>query len=244
MKRKEQRLPDEYYELRKFYAAQRTDEGRLRVLREMLKYIPPKDYRFNKVRSHTTHLMRTIRERMKKKEKRDAALKKARRFFKTDFFSIALLGDANSGKTRLLNELCGTSHPSTLAPYETKKPVISVFKHKEVTLRVVEVPSAVKPKYARILREADLIVVLPGSNERFLEFIDEFEVQTPVKVLKEFPKNKWTFLDLIVVKLNNEGLVLFRGAALSDLDLDQALVNGEEKDENYALKDGDVIESR
>lgn len=234
-------MPDEYYELRKFYAAQRTDEGRLRVLREMLKYIPPKDYRFNKVRSHTTHLMRTIRERMKRKERREAAVKRSRRFFKTNFFSIALLGDANSGKTRLLNELCGASHPSTPSPYETKKPVISVFKHRGVTLRVVEVPSAVKPKHAKILREADLIVVMPGNNKRFIEFIDEFEVQTPIRVLDEFPQDKWSFLDLIVVRLNDEGLVLFEGATLSDLDLDEALVNGEEKSEDYALKDGDVV---
>lgn len=241
MLRKERRLPDEYYELRRLYTAQRTDKGRLRVLREMLKYIPPKDHRFNKVRSHTTHLMRTIRERIKKKMKREAAVKRSRRFFKTELFSIALMGDANSGKTRLLNTLCNTTHPSTLAPYETKKPVIGVFKHRGVTLRVVEVPSAIKPKHAKILRESDLILVLPNDNKRFLEFIDDFEVQTPVRVLKKFPSDNWSFLDLIVVELNGEGLVLFKGASLSDLDLDEALVNGEEKDEDYVLKDGDLI---
>lgn len=235
------RLPEEFYELQKVYTAQKTDEARLKVLAEMLNYIPPKDHRYNKVRSYTTHLMRLIRERIKKKERRDAAVELSRKFFKTDLFSIAFIGDANSGKTQLINELCGTDYPSTLMPFETKEPIISVFGHKGVKLRVVEVPSALKPNYVKILREADLIIVMPGDNKRYLEFIDDFAVETPVKVLDDYPKNKWSFLGLVVVKLRGEPLVLFKGAKLSDLDITKALVNDKEQKSSYLIKDGDVI---
>jgi hypothetical protein len=119
--------------------------------------------------------------------------------------------------------------------------LISVFDHYDVTIRVVEVPSAVKPAHARVLREADLVIVMPGDNKRFLEFIEDFEVETPVKVLKKYPVNKWLFLGLITIKLRGEGLVLFKGATLNDLDLDKAMVNNKEQKGSYKLKDGDVV---
>jgi len=233
-------LPEEFRELQKVYSREKTDEGKLRILREMLELIPARRSEFNKVRSYTTHTIRLIKAKIKRKTKRDEAVRKARLFFKNDFFSIALIGDSDSGKTYLLNSLCGSDYPSTYVPFETKKPVIGVFKHKGVTLRVVEVPSAIKPKHAQILREASLIIVMPESG-RFVEFINEFMIETPVKVLKAYPKRKWGFLGLIVVQLKGEGLVVFKGTTLSDLDLKKASVNGKEETGSYILKDGDVI---
>jgi len=217
-------LPEEYHELRKVYSRAKTDEQKLELLQKMLEVIPPKRSEFNKVRSYTTHLMRLIRERMAKAQKREAAEARSRLFFKNKMFSIALIGDANTGKTYLLNRLCSTDHPSTLEVFETKEPIIGVFDHGGLKLRVVEVPSAIKPKHAKILRESDLIIVMPDSD-RYVDYIDEMVIETPYKVLKSFPKNKWRFLDLVVVKDKGDHRVLYKGVTLSDLDYSKAIVN-------------------
>ncbi len=240
MFKKKRELPEKYKELRRTYSYAKDDKTRLFLLGEMLKVIPPRRSEFNKVRSYTTHLMREIRERMRQKARREEAEERSRAFFKNDFFSIALLGDANTGKTYLLNSLCSTTHASTLKPYETKEPVIGVFKHKEAIIRIVEVPSAFRPEYARILRECDLIIIMPQSR-RYVRYIKDYDIETPVRVLRAFPKQLWSFLGLIVAKLDGRPLVLFKGTTVSDLDMKEALVNGQKKGRNYVLKDGDVI---
>jgi len=233
-------LPTEYYDLRKAYSYAKTDSDKLALLEKMLEVIPAKRSEFNKVRSYTTHLMRIIRSRIAKKEKREEAEAHARLFFKTKMFSIALIGDSNTGKTRLLNSLCDTDHSSTYEPFETKKPIIGVFAHGDKTLRIVEVPSAIKPKHAKILRECDLIIVMPDSD-RFIDYLEDVGVETPVKVLESYPKDKWGFLDLIVVKVKGDTEVFYKGVTLNDLGLEKAQVNGVERRGSYVLKDLDVI---
>ncbi len=240
MFKRKRELPEKYKELRRVYSYAKDDKTRLSILKEMLKVIPSKRSEFNKVRSYTTHLMRELREKIRRKQRREEAERRSRAFFKNEFFSVALLGDANTGKTYFLNKLCGTHHPSTLSPYETKEPVISVFKHKEAIIRVVEVPSAFKPEYARILRECNLIVLMPGSR-RYLEYIENYEIDTPVRVLRKFPKNLWLSLGLVVAVIKGKPIVVFKGATLGDLDFTTALVNGAEEDEDYVLKDGDKV---
>lgn len=233
-------LPREFHELQNAYTLEKNDELRLRILQQMFDLIPPGIYQFNRVRAHTTQLMRFTRERIRHKKEALEAVTKSRLFFKDNLFSIALVGDANSGKTALLNRLCGTNHPSTFTPYETKEPVIGVFLHEGVKLRVVEVPSALTPRHAKILHESDLIVILPDSA-RYVDLVDSFGVETPVSILESFPLDDWSFLDLVVVKLHGEGLVLFSGTSLNDLDISEALVNGKKKKGSYKLKDADVI---
>lgn len=236
-------LPEAFFDLQRAYTMEKSLEGKLRLLGEMLELIPEGYIEFNKVRSYTTHMMRLIRDKIKRRDARDEAVRKSRMFFKSELFTIALIGDANSGKTRLLNSLCGTNHPSTLAPFETKEPLIGVFEHGGVKLRVVEVPSAFKNDFLRILNESDLIILLPGDNSHLNNLISDFQVETPVKVLDSYPNDLWGFLDLIVVSLRGELLVLFDGTTISDLDLDSAKVNGELKKADYALIDGDLISS-
>ena len=234
-------LPREFHELQSAYTLEKNDELRLRILQQMFDLIPSGVYQFNRVRAHTTQLMRFTRERIKHKKEVLEAVTKSRMFFKDDLFSIALIGDVNSGKTALLNRLCGTTHPSTFTPYETKEPVIGVFMHEGVKIRVVEVPSSLNSRHAKILHESDLIVVMPESP-RFVDLVDSFGVETPVSVLESFPSDDWSFLDLVVVKIKGEGLVLFSGTSLNDLDIDGAVVNGKKKKGSYKLRDADLIE--
>lgn len=232
-------LPEKYRELQKVYSQLKTDEDRLRVLGEMLDLIPTRT-EYNKVRSYTTHLMRELRDKLRKKARREAAEALSRRFFKDEMFSIAFVGDANSGKTHLLNSICGSDYPSTWEAFETKEPVIGVFDHKGVRLRIVEVPSFIQPKHAKILHECDLIILFPESD-RYQEFINDQFIETPVKVLKSYPKNKWVFLGLRVINYKDEPLVIFKGTSLGDLDLEYALVNGKEEKIDYVLKEGDIV---
>lgn len=204
--------------------------------------ILPRKFEFNKVRSNTTKLMRLLREKMKHDKNRDDNFQLSMKFFKTEMFSIALIGEADSGKTYLLNWLCNQSFPSTPKPYETKEPLISVFDHKGARLRIVEVPSSAKPEMVKVLRECNLIIVMPGNNKRFIEFINDNNLPVPVKVLKSFPKNKWAFFGLIVVKHKDLPLVLFKGATIGDLDLKKAMINSVEQASDYKLKDGDTID--
>jgi len=240
MKGKRQ-LPERFHELQKVYTMEKTDEGKLKILQMMYDVIPPKKYEFNKVRAHTTKLMRLLREKMRHDRAREASFELSMKFFKNEMFSIALFGEADRGKTYLLNWLCGQSYPSTPKPYETKEPLIGVFDHKGLRLRMVEIPSSAKPETVKILRECNLIIVMPGNNKRFLNLINDNSVATPVKVLKSFPKNKWLFLGLIVVKHKDKHAVLFKGTTLNDLDLKKAIVNGVMQSGDYKLKDGDEI---
>jgi hypothetical protein len=240
IKGKRELTPD-FHDLEVKYSLEKSLEVKLRILGEMLELIPPRYAEFNKVRSNVTHRMRLIRDKIKRRAKREECLRKSRSFFKDDLFSIVLFGEANSGKTYLFNKLCGTNHPSTIRAFETKEPLIGVFEHNGVKLRVVDLPSSAKPVVARVLREADLVIVMPDS-ERYVDLINDWFVDSPVKVIDELPSDYWSFLGLIVVSLRGEGLVLFNGSTLSDLDLSSALVNGSLKKSDYALLDGDVIQ--
>ncbi len=233
-------LTKKYYQLEKHYTTQKTNKEKLRVLQEMLEEIPEGKYEYNKVRSHITHKMRLLREQIKKEEKREEAIKKSRQYFKTEMFTITLIGDANTGKTKLLNQLCNTKHQSTIMPYETREVIKSVMNHKGIKIRIVEIPSAIKPEHARILRESNLIIIMPNS-ERYKQYVKEYEIETPTKTLKEYPTNNWEFTGLIKITINNKSIITYKGTTLNDLDINKAIVNNQERESNYKLKEEDKV---
>ncbi len=232
-------MPDKYFELEKEYSLTKDLNEKLNIIKKMIKVLPQRD-EYNKVRAHLTHKERIIKNKIKKINDRLIRVENNNRFFNKDLFTIALIGSANSGKTFLLNKLCSSNFPSTITPFETKKVLISEMKHHGATLRVVEIPSAIKPVHAKVLRECDLIVLMPNSDS-YLQFINDFSINTPVRVLNELPNNKWGFLGLIVINLFGESIIAFNGVSLNDFDINEALVNGVKQGSDYLLRDGDVI---
>ncbi len=234
------KLSQRYRDLEIEYSLVKNKEDKIKILQLMLKEVPNIE-RYKKLRADITHKIRLLKEKIKKEEEREELIKKSRKFFKTDEFTIALVGDANTGKTYLLNKLCNTNYESTEIPYETRKPLIGEFKRDGVKIRVVEIPSSFKPNIRRILEESDLIIIMPESNWMANQ-IKEWGIETPIKILKEFPKTSWEFFDLNIITIFGEKKVIFKGTTLADLDLKTALVNGERKESCYILKDGDVID--
>ncbi len=232
-------MPKKYFELEKEYSITKDLNEKLSIIKKMIKVLPQRD-EFNKVRAHLTHKERIIKSKIKRVNDRLIRVESNNRFFNKDLFTIALIGSANSGKTFLLNKLCSSNFPSTITPFETKRVLISEMKHNNATIRVIEIPSAIKPVHARVLRECDLIILMPNSDS-YLQFINDFSINTPVRVLKEQPSNEWGFLGLIVINLFGKPIIAFKGVSLSDFDINEALVNGVKKDSNYLLRDGDVI---
>ncbi|MBD3310583.1 TGS domain-containing protein [Candidatus Woesearchaeota archaeon] len=95
--------------------------------------------------------------------------------------TVMVTGPPSSGKSSLINALCGSKLEVGAYCFTTKKPEVAVMKYKDVKLQMVEIPaitegyssSAKGRQFMSIARTADLILIvthIPGLDNLLKEF--------------------------------------------------------------------------
>ena len=90
---------------------------------------------------------------------------------------VVIIGETNTGKSRLLNRLTGADVPVKDTPYTTYKPEVQVMTCNGVPIQVVEVPALFTgdtdtAKY-RFIRNADLICLCVKNRDEYNSMIEQ-----------------------------------------------------------------------
>ncbi len=159
----------EYYAAEKDYSDAKTPEDKLAALEKMLS-LAPKHKSSHSLLADIRHKM----ARIKKEQEKEVIKAKQRKtgsseFVKKQGVQIALLGQANSGKTALFNVLTGLRGKSTQAPFETAIPKPGAWEYEKIQIQVLDLPSVTEENKGKVYsyaRNADLaLIVLDGNGD-------------------------------------------------------------------------------
>lgn len=155
-------LPPEYYKVEERYKAAETVEEQTELLEELLSTIPK--------HKGTDHLRADLRRRLSKLKERGQQQKKGGRAVsayiidKEGAGQVAVIGDANVGKSSLVATLTNADPEVSEYPFTTWQPSPGMMMIENVQVQLVDTPPLnrefVEPEYFQLLRRADMILLM------------------------------------------------------------------------------------
>ncbi len=169
-------LPPQYFEAEKEYRDARTVEEKIHALKKMLAIMPK--------HKGTDKLQAEIRAKISKLQEELEHLRKGKKgsphwYVKREGAGqVAIVGLTNSGKTTLLNSLCGTNFETAEYPFTTRVPNLGMMDFEDIKFQIVDNPPLkhdVDYKLLEILRNADLLVIALDLTSDPLKDFQEIE---------------------------------------------------------------------
>ncbi len=168
-------LPPQYFDAEKRYRLARTPQEKIVALEEMLR-IMPKHKGTEKLQGE---LRRKISKLRTEGSRRSAGGRRTDLYYveKVGAGQIAMVGPANSGKSRLLGALTNARPEVAEFPFTTRLPQSGVMRYENVRIQLVDLPP-VHPELTEawvfaVLRNADALwVVADLSSENLLEDVE------------------------------------------------------------------------
>ncbi len=154
-------LPPQYFEAEKRYRESKTDEDKLRALKQMLAIMPK--------HKGTDKLQADLRRRISKLKKVAEQRKKSKRGFsyvieKEGAGQVVLVGYPNSGKSQIIKSLTNASPEVASYPFTTKKPGAAMMPFDHIQIQLID-SSPVTSDYLDfwmigIIRNSDGVVLV------------------------------------------------------------------------------------
>lgn len=178
-------LPPHFFELQKKLNQTTDFQEKIEILEEMLA-ICPKHRGTERVQEEIKKKIAKLKKISPKKIKREEI------FFvkKEGAGQVLIIGPPNSGKTSLVNSLCGTNFKVGHYPFTTQLPMPAMLKFENILIQLVDTPPVnndFKPGWLKNLaKQADLILLLIEVNRNYEEKLKEvFEILKEWKIEEE-----------------------------------------------------------
>lgn len=128
-------LPPQYFEAEKRYREAKTDEEKLRALKQMLAIMPK--------HKGTDKLQADLRRRISKLKKSAEQRKKTKKAFsyvieKEGAGQVVLVGYPNSGKSQIIKSLTNASPEVASYPFTTKKPSAAMMPFDHIQIQLID----------------------------------------------------------------------------------------------------------
>ncbi len=171
--------PPEFFKAQEKYLKAKTREEKIACLEEMIRALPK--------HKGTENLLAQLKAKLAKLREQEERISKTRGkkkgIRKEGDIMVAVVGVPNSGKTKLLNLLCGTSFAESPQMFSTVEPQTGVADFKGAKIQFVEIPAFFKRQHLAIAHSSDCVLIL-GKNEKEIEeakkVLSEFRVEKPV----------------------------------------------------------------
>ncbi len=262
--------PPEFYKAQERYLKARSIEEKIDALEEMIAVLPK--------HKGTENLLAQLKAKLSKlKEQQEKQLRSkkggVRGIRKEGDVLVAVVGLPNSGKTRFINMLCGTSFKESEIPYSTTEPLTAVCDYGGAKIQLVEIPAFFRRQDVAIAKISDCVVVVARSDEEVrevLRILEENRVRKPVISFmwnmekEEVVKKIWElsgFIRVYTKKDMERPIIVRRGSTVRDVaeKIHEDFVKyfkfarvwgksvkfqGEKVGLEHVLEDGDVVEIR
>jgi len=198
----------EYVKAEKEFHEASNVEDQLFALQKMISHAPAHKGAEN-LRQQLTTRRKKLEEQVEKQKKVGKVTKVGIR--KEDMQAV-LIGRTRSGKSSLLNTLCGTRIKTGTKDFNTKKPEIAMMKHATTQVQLIENPAIGSEYYDRGLpHTADTIVLIidkledleglvketqkhPGKKILVFNKIDNLDEQQKRKISSTLQSKKYNFV--------------------------------------------------
>lgn len=152
----------EYFNAEKKYLAAKNIEERIIGLEEMIKTAPK--------HKGSENLLAELKARLKKfKEKQEKTKKtgKGKAGLKKEGFQVVFMGNANSGKSALLNAMTNARSATGEHPYTTRVPIVGTMDFHGVRAQMVDLPSVGSAVFdIGLVNTADCILLVVDAIEQ------------------------------------------------------------------------------
>ncbi len=169
-------LPPQYFEAEKRYRFAKTDEEKIRHIREMLS-IMPKHKGTEKLQAELKTKISKLKKLIGQKKK--ARVKRAQLYHvdREGVAQVVLLGPPNAGKSQLLAGLTNATPEVAPYPFTTKKPAVGMMPYEDIMIQLVDTPpiadKGIEWWFLDIIRNADLLLLVADlSQEDVSEQLD------------------------------------------------------------------------
>src|SRR3989344_7591632 len=133
----------EYYAAEERYRQAKTTEDKIAALKQMLG-LAPKHKGSQSILMEIKKKISALKDEVLVERKKKAGKRGGGDFIKKQGAAqIALMGFVNSGKTALLNKLCGMHHPSTDVAYESGMVSPGMLEFEKIQLQLLDTPSII-----------------------------------------------------------------------------------------------------
>jgi ribosome-interacting GTPase 1 len=171
--------PPEYFKAQERYLKAKNLEEKIEALEDMIRFLPKHKGAENLLAQLKAKLskLKAQQERISKGKRRVSTIKKE------GDIMVAIIGNTNSGKTRLLNTLCNTSFEESYQPYTTKEPQVGVSDYGGAKIQFVEVPAFFRRQDLSIAHASDCVLLVAKEKseiEELKEILRNFRVEKPV----------------------------------------------------------------
>jgi len=170
-------LTPQYFKAEERYKAAQDDRERLAALREMLS-VMPKHKGPEKLQADIKRRIKDIR--MRSGTKKGARRAPAHQVERSGAAQVALVGPANSGKSRFVADLTHASPEVAPFPFSTWTPTPGILEFDRIPIQVVDTPPLTpehtEPWLADLLRNADALLILLSANSD--EVLDHWDLVT------------------------------------------------------------------
>ncbi|MHA1346201.1 MAG: GTPase [Candidatus Heimdallarchaeaceae archaeon] len=154
----------------------KTGDDRAKEIRQLLKEIQFDVGDYRKIKDKLKRELKEIEtmERAKKTSRKSGHTKKESPQF-------VIIGAANSGKSTLINNLCGTDFLVADYPYTTTEPQYGALKHDNVNFQLVELPAIYEgcwdgdKSHLSIIHSTDCLLILGRSMKGFELVLSELK---------------------------------------------------------------------
>lgn len=164
-----------------FLSAQ-SDEEKIQALEEMIRECP-KHKSSEKMLAQLKTRYKKFKEKIEKSKKSGKSGKSG---IKKEDMQAVIIGETNTGKSRLLSELTN-AHPkigSEFKEYTTKTPIIGMMNYTGTNIQLIENPSIESPYYDKgLTNSADTILILITNLEQIKEIEKEIENAQGKKII-------------------------------------------------------------
>lgn len=155
-------LPPEYYKVEERYKAAETAEEQADLLEELISKIPK--------HKGTDHLRADLRRRLSKLKERSQQAQKSGRAVSAYIIDregagqVAVIGDANVGKSSLVANLTNADPEVSENPFTTWQPMPGMMPIENIQVQLVDTPPLnrefVEPEFYQLLRRSDMILLM------------------------------------------------------------------------------------
>ncbi len=167
----------EFFKAQERYLKAKTREEKIEALEEMIRLLPK-----HKGTENMLAMLKAKLAKLREQEERRAGKRKGGIRKEGDVL-VAVIGFANSGKTRLINALAGAEFEVSEQPYSTTEPITAVADYGGAKIQLVEVPAFFRRQDMAIAHTADCVLLVARSEEEIAELrkkLVEFRIKAPV----------------------------------------------------------------
>lgn len=161
-------LPPQYFDAEKRYRFAKTDEEKIRHLREMLS-IMPKHKGTEKLQAELKTKISKLKKLVVQKKKVRAKRAQLYHVDREGEAQAVLLGPPNVGKSQLLASLTNATPEVASYPFTTKKPAVGMMAYEDIMIQLVDTPpiadKGVEWWLLDIIRNADLLLLVADLSQ-------------------------------------------------------------------------------